>query len=279
MAYVDRYHGASVPWRGPYKKDYGVDNLVGIEFEHEIAVGKGSRDKVVDYVEKNINTPTNLWVAERDGSIDAVRGVEFISNPMSYPYTLRGGGIFNKLCDYLHEVGEDRSKPHVGMHVNINIKKWQPDQRARAVHFFRTNGVIGRAVGGRDVGYARYSDPKAPLLSEGEYRDIKLNAAWLPPGGPRLEVRLNRSSTVWKEAAMRTSYVLLGCRFATEMGHDEYQELARTVNRAGVPGTGAKFVEFLEATSLRKHGTNLLEVVRSVAGAKLNNAGGRVRVA
>ncbi len=238
MAYVNRYHGnEEVPWRRNF--DYGAKKkLVGIEFEHEFSShdprgNANVRNDIVGDVETNVNSQRYSWLAERDGSLNEVRGIEFVSNPMTYSYVFRKDGIFHKLVDTLEKHGTDYDNPNVGLHVNLNMS-WLSKEKQRQVLHFLNQCRIGKEIGGRDSHYGRigveymtYDNLRTGI--EGG----KMTAAWIPGGycedkSTRMEVRSARSSTNWAAAARRVLYPISAMNFISQLKDDIFHETLKT---------------------------------------------------
>lgn len=180
---VAGYHVLRRPWE-QRNATRPAPNSIGVELE---TYAKDARSHAL--------TAMNLGLlAERDGSLDCVYGVEIIGPPMlmaeysaaSSPWLK----LFNSSTFSAWNAGTE-----YGMHVNLNRYGMNKLHQSKLIKFVHDNKLFCEQVAGRrEVHWARYT-PKR-IGSVLRFEDNKYEAAALRDG--RIEVRIFRATRKWE---------------------------------------------------------------------------------
>jgi hypothetical protein len=122
---IGEYHGDMPDWRRTAVTRKG--DLFGIELEVEHPT---HRQQVADALDDFDGGDHPLPAVERDGSLNPERGLEVICPPLPLSDILDDDGYIARLMRLLRESGVELEQRHgCGMHVNINVVDWTPQEK------------------------------------------------------------------------------------------------------------------------------------------------------
>jgi hypothetical protein len=152
---IGQYHGNVPDWRRTTQTRQG--ELYGIELEVE---HHADRQAVADALDAFDPGEHPVPAVERDGSLDPVRGVEIICPPLPKRELADEAGYIGRMMRLLRESGvEPNQRTGCGMHVNINVVDWTPQEKLLVQWCLNAFSATARAVGNRGP-----SQPDAPTF-------------------------------------------------------------------------------------------------------------------
>jgi hypothetical protein len=206
MLIDDNYHGQQPDWRDTKTTRKG--ELFGIELE---VIHPKNRSHTADALDDLDIGKYPAPIAERDGSLDRVKGVEIICPPLPRKETVEEGGYMDRLLSLLREAGVPDEQPGgYGMHVNVNVAEWEPKTKVLVQYLLNKFYSLGAVIGRRQTGFGsfmprfRYTREPGGGLSLVTYPGGKHSAAWLrggngvtagTGGSVVMEVRFPKSTT------------------------------------------------------------------------------------
>lgn len=180
------------------------------------------------------------FLAERDGSLHADKGVEMVAPPMTLAATQAADGAWAKILKKCRSLGcaswnakdYEGRKGGYGMHVNINRSSFSELIGAKTVAFINENKSLGELIAGRGCNrWAKYQGDKRKYLvhdinspsytgrrSEKWKKKIELRntdkyeAASVRPG--RIEVRIFRGTLKFSSFLKNVEYCAAVVAFA-----------------------------------------------------------------
>jgi hypothetical protein len=143
------YHGSQPEWRRRAFNP-GVLRLVGVELEHE-ARDAATMQRILAEFEPSLGDDAKHFIAEVDGSIDRVRGTEFISAPLGIIRAMSPDSPIRKLLAHLNKYDPPPQRDRAGLHVNLNRAAYANPHAAAWV--FNAMPTLNKLVAGRNDGF------------------------------------------------------------------------------------------------------------------------------
>lgn len=199
------YHGSQPEWRGRGFNP-GVLRLVGVELEHE-ARDAATMQRILNEFEPSLGDDAKHFIAEVDGSIDRIKGTEFISAPLGVIRVMSQSSPIRKLMAHLKKYDPPPQRDKAGLHVNLNRAAYTNPQAAAWV--FNAMPPLSKLVAGRGdgftggVGAARAYSGTRRIKSP--FTDKYFPAAIR---GSRIEVRIYKSPDNEEELDRRITHAL-----------------------------------------------------------------------
>lgn len=238
---VQGRHTSMPSWRAHGVRKKG--DLVGVELEVFHAEGNSVAADSLDKVDFG-KYPRPI--AEIDGSLCRVRGVELVLPPLPTQEVISDNGYLAKMITALKGAGvtngERPSGTGYGLHLNFNVADWTPNERAVVQYALNAMNRVGRNVARRDSGFGNWA-PRFNLLRAGHtvtkaggrsrialstWPGNKYAAAWIRPtpggnveaDGTVLEFRAPRSTLLLGDVQLAVSYVAAVRQWVSAFGGD-----------------------------------------------------------
>lgn len=182
------YHEKQPEWRNNFK---AKGKYIGVELE--CVSNTGAYQDLLDLIPKFAfgRGP----IAEEDGSLPHLSGVELIFPPVSYKQLKSNKSAFAKTLAAIEGVSrKDNSRTSVGMHLNVNTEGWSQNKKLlfiATIHHLKKEAL--ERIGGRKLTSYCYQVDDVTTLEGFLYNDIHSTAAeWL---NNRVELRFPGTTT------------------------------------------------------------------------------------
>lgn len=168
---VGGYHEYREPWREPRLLE---GELYGLELELRHPT---NRQVLADALDGFPRGRSPAPIAERDGSLDELRGVEIICPPLPLAQVTTEQGYIGRLMRTMKEAGAEEEVPATyGLHINVNLHGWGREERLLTQYLLNLFDEEGTKVG-RRPGHARGGAyrPVFTVVPDGHTNLLKLN--------------------------------------------------------------------------------------------------------
>jgi Putative amidoligase enzyme len=212
---IGHYHSTQASWRQAVLRG----DWVGVELEVRNEQGNQVAANSLDAVNFGSYEPP---IAEYDGSLSRLHGVEIICPPLPVEEVLAGDGYIARMMQALRDAGTHEGGIGYGMHVNFNVADWPFLLRHVVAYALSARRVDTVAVGRRALNHACNGRPAMMLVRrvdrEGAFRQLVSDTSKYQPARMRtssdsgeepqiLEFRAPASTLVHDNLAGCVNYV------------------------------------------------------------------------